>query len=82
MYPIMRTTFIDGIEDNLKIEIPGNVELICTIMEVGKGRDPITFEACLSGEKLLKILEKCYVRNIADFGIQKDNHYNVTAWDW
>lgn len=77
----MRWTTIRGIEDDVKTEIIGNVSLICAIREIGKS-DDIVYEATLSGEKLVKILTDSGVKDIDQIGIQKDNHYEVTANDW
>ncbi len=77
----MRSTTIRGIEDNVKKEIIGNIDLICAIRAIGK-IDGLVAEATLVGEELLKILADCREYNIDKIGIQKDNHYKVTAYDW
>lgn len=77
----MRWTAIKGIEDDVNKEIIGNIELICAIMHIGK-IDGIVYDATLSGEELLKILTDCGVDHIENIGIRKENHYQVTAYDW
>ena len=78
----MRTTIIKGINDDISIEVHGNIDLICAIMDVGKMIDQITYEATLKGEKLIEILIDCRFKDAPNWGIQKENDYEVTAYDW
>ena len=77
----MITTLIKGIDDNVKIEIPGSVYLVCAIMEIGRAENPLTFEVRLKGKELLKLLNKARVPNVSRFNIKDDNRYEVIAFD-
>lgn len=76
----MRSTVIKGIDDNLRAEIPGMM-LICAIMKIGEAKNPLTFEACLTGAELLTILNEAQVWNAEGYGIKEENRYNVVAFD-
>lgn len=78
----MRWTTIRGIEDDVNFEIIGNIDLICAVRKISEKIDGLTSEARLSGEDLLVLLQNCKAEKIESYKIQKDNHYEVTAYDW
>lgn len=78
----MRTKVINGIDDNIKLELHGGLKLICAIMEIGKAKNPLTYEVCLNENQLIKILSECWPGDVSRFNIKEDNRYNVVAFDW
>ena len=88
----MRYTIVKGIDDGLKIDLGGSVSIISAVMEIGRSKDYLTYEAEMTGAELLEFLGKFSVgiaRDISERvhkklteGIVKENRYTITAYDW
>lgn len=77
----MRMTIIEGVEDNIRINLGSDVMLVASVMEVGKAKDYLVYEARLTGEEVLQLMRKTRNPGILDGDIVKDHHYILTAFD-
>ncbi|MBQ8448564.1 MAG: hypothetical protein IJX27_06510 [Clostridia bacterium] len=78
----MRYTIVHGIDDSLRIDLGGDVSIICEVMDIGKAIDYLTFEAEMTGAELLAFMRKFHVKAELEEGIKAENRYTVTAYDW
>ena len=78
----MRYTIVHGIDDSLRIDLGGDVSIICEVMDIGKAIDYLTFEAEMTGAELLAFMRNFHVKAELEEGIKAENRYTVTAYDW
>ena len=78
----MRKTTVFGLDDGLSYDLGGDVGVICAVMEIGRARDEITYEAELMGGELLDLLERCRYATTELRDIKVTNRYAITAYDW
>lgn len=83
----MRKTTLYGKDDGLVVNLGSNVDIICAVMEVGIGRDFITYEVEYTGVQLIEFFDKYNFRKIVQNELNfdliiEDNRYVLTAYDW
>ena len=78
----MRYTIVKGIDDDIRIDLGGNVSIICEVMEIGKAIDYLVFEAEMSGAELLDFLRRFNVKEDLYKDVKPENRYTLTAYDW
>ena len=78
----MRKTTVFGLDDGLSYDLDGDVGVICAVMEIGRARDELIYEARLSGAELLALLERCRYGTSEFTDIKETNRYAITAYDW
>ncbi len=78
----MRFTSVEGLDDDVKLNLGSDVSLICAIMEIGKAIDAITYRATLTGEELLALMQKYCPQKCKEASINPQNRYVATAYDW
>lgn len=76
----MRETILEGVEDKVRWNLGGNATLVATVHELGKAKDYLIYEATLTGEQLLPLMEKLGYDFSGD-EIVKEHHYILTAFD-
>ena len=79
----MRSVSIKGLNDQIKIELGGMVELIDAVINKGKAEDYLIYSLTLNGKAL-----KEFVLQVAPDKMDKlkdiidQNEYKITAYDW
>ena len=75
----MRYTIIKGVDTDFNLEITGDVDIICAVMEISTRGSGLTYEADLTGAEIIKLLSPFKV----DLdGILPNKNYTITAYDW
>ena len=75
----MRYTIIKGVDTDFNLEIVGNVDIICAVMDISTRGSGLTYEADLTGAEIIKLLSPFKV----DLdGILPNKNYTITAYDW
>lgn len=77
----MRMTVIKGVEDDWKETLYGDPLLVAGVLERGRARSALVFEAELTGEETLALLRETYYPHALDDKIVNDHHYILTAFD-
>lgn len=82
----MRSIYLEGEEDNIRIHLGSDASLVAEIQSIGHARDWLVSEAEMTGEEVLNFFAE---RPIGPFGrtldltddVVKDHHYILTAFD-
>ena len=78
----MRSTTVNGLNDNIRLDLGGDVGLIAEIIENGKAADALIYELELSGAELLELLKRHNINKKIGDMIIAEHTYLVTSYDW
>lgn len=73
---------VRGLDDDVRIDLGGNVSIICEVMDIGTAEDALTYVAVLTGEELIKFMRKFCLDRSLEENIKPENRYELTAYDW
>ena len=78
----MRETILKGVEDNIRINLGSDVMIVAAVQEVVTARDYLVYEARLTGNEVLQLMNDARRPDIFDDGeIVGDHHYILTAYN-
>lgn len=78
----MRSVIVKGIDDNLRIELSREVDVVFAVIEKGKAIDAITYELEVDGKSLINFIKENKITNKIITNIKDNNRYLIIAYDW
>ncbi len=78
----MRSVTVKGLDDGVRLELDGDVGLICAVMEIGRVRSDLIYEATLTGRELGELIAGVLRAYSLPEEIKDENRYVITAYDW
>ena len=76
----MRKVTVKDLQGDINITLSREVEIIYSVMQMGKAVDAITYEATLNGVQLKEFLQS--QKLTVPFCIVDTHQYLLTAYDW
>jgi hypothetical protein len=77
----MRCVFIRCLNESLRIELGSDVGIIAKVIEIGRCRDFLIYEARLNGKELLEFLDEFNLRSKYEHLINSAYNYEIVAYD-
>ena len=82
----MRGTILEGVEDDIRINLGSDIMLVGAVIEIGKALDYLVYEAKLTGEEVLNLINDVNFNGVnrprgLENVLVKDHHYVLTAYD-
>ena len=78
----MRKVYIKSVEGDFDAELGREVELVARVMQLGKYINSLTYEAELSGNRVITLINKYNGDKSLLPKIKRRKKYIVTAYDW
>ena len=75
----MRTVFLTGLDDDLRVDLGGDVGLLAGVMEKGVGVDYLIYKWTADGKTVKAFLK---AHRVDMDGLTDENRYELTAYDW